>query len=243
MHHPDGKDAIATLLKAGADPNACGNHNATPLLWSASKGSPTAILALLEAGANPSLLDQYDNSPLSFAGQLMSHSRGHEAVAALAEAAPATLNITDIEGGTPLHAAAFRGSPAAVRFLLKVGADPSIGKAPDYDPALLAAEMMRYHDGTDVVSAMLDMGCDTRQPGRVGISLRQFALSTNSLPLIKSVLTRDPDPLDTAVRTKMRHIRETYLALPSDSSDATELLALLSYLYSITGYYPSVILD
>ncbi|KDQ14167.1 hypothetical protein BOTBODRAFT_32952 [Botryobasidium botryosum FD-172 SS1] len=113
----------------------------------------------------------------------------------------------------------------------------------DYDFVIvLAAEIMRHRDGVDLIDIMLDMGCDTSRPNRAGVTLRQFALSTNSLPLIRTVLKRERDPLDSSIREKMSQLREQYLALPL-SPGATELLELLSHLYSLTGHYPSIVLD
>ncbi|KDQ06680.1 hypothetical protein BOTBODRAFT_243939 [Botryobasidium botryosum FD-172 SS1] len=54
----------------------------------------------------------------------------------------------------------------------------------------------------------------------------------------------ESDPLNTYtfIRTKMQQLREEYLAL-SPLSDATKPLESLSDLYSLTGYYPSIVLD
>ncbi|KDQ10689.1 hypothetical protein BOTBODRAFT_136526 [Botryobasidium botryosum FD-172 SS1] len=210
MCHPDGEEAVAALLEAGANLNVRDDINdVTPLTLAASTGSPAAVLALLEAGANPSTLDTWGRTPLHYAAQLMSDPRGHEALAALIKAAPTSLNFPSKNGLTPLRAAAVLGSPAAVRFLLNAGADPDVG-GPYNDDKLVyfAAQMMRHRDGTDVIGAKLDMGCDVLTPGHTGISLRQFALSTDSLPLIKTVLGRESNHPDTPIQTKMRHLRE-----------------------------------
>ncbi|KDQ19810.1 hypothetical protein BOTBODRAFT_378531 [Botryobasidium botryosum FD-172 SS1] len=242
MCHPDGEETVAALLQAGAEVDARDGDEVTPLIYAAAKGSSAAVLALLNAGANPSLHDKWGCSPLHTAAHLMGDPRGYEALAALIKTAPTTLNLVNVHGQTPLRLAAVTGSPAAVRLLLDTGADPSIGRPPNSNLVLFAAEMMRHRDGASIIGAMLDMGCDALKPGRAGITMRQFALSTDSLHLIKAVLSRESDPLDVSVQTKMQQLRESYLALPP-SSDATEPLELLSYLYSLTCYYPSTILD
>ena len=53
-HFPHVADTIATLVAAGADPNAAflGAHAETPLHWAASSGDIEALDALLDAGAD-----------------------------------------------------------------------------------------------------------------------------------------------------------------------------------------------
>ncbi|MCG8915791.1 ankyrin repeat domain-containing protein [Actinokineospora sp. PR83] len=53
-HHPDVAATIASLVAAGADPNApcSAEHPETPLHWAASSGDLDAIDALLDAGAD-----------------------------------------------------------------------------------------------------------------------------------------------------------------------------------------------
>jgi ankyrin repeat protein len=53
-HFPNGRDAVATLVAAGADVNAPfgGSHAETPLHWAASSDDVEVLDALVEAGAD-----------------------------------------------------------------------------------------------------------------------------------------------------------------------------------------------
>ncbi|MGW7075207.1 ankyrin repeat domain-containing protein [Streptomyces sp. NPDC054871] len=53
-HHPHAGEVIATLVAAGADPDArfVGAHTETPLHWAASNDDVTALDALIAAGAD-----------------------------------------------------------------------------------------------------------------------------------------------------------------------------------------------
>ncbi|MGW6062959.1 ankyrin repeat domain-containing protein [Streptomyces sp. NPDC055189] len=53
-HYPHAEEIIATLVAAGADPNArfVGAHTETPLHWAASNDDVTALDALIDAGAD-----------------------------------------------------------------------------------------------------------------------------------------------------------------------------------------------
>ncbi|KDQ14163.1 hypothetical protein BOTBODRAFT_188060, partial [Botryobasidium botryosum FD-172 SS1] len=194
MYHPDGGEAVTALIRTGADLDARIHSGTTPLMYAAARGSSAAVLALLEAGANPSLLNSSDRSPLHFAAQLMSDPSGHEALNALIRAAPATLNLADANKISPLQYAFMYGPSPAVRLLVNAGAQHDSRTPFDNDFAVeLAAEMMQHRDGIVSISTMLDMGYNTSRPNKAGVTLRRFALSTNSLPLIKTVLERESD--------------------------------------------------
>ena len=106
---------VTRCLQAGADPNARGIFDRTPLYWAASG---TAIKALLEAGANPNACDSLGFTPLHVA-------RTAEVVMALLEAG-ADLNVRDSNrGDTPLHSTASPGYAEAVTALLEAGANPN----------------------------------------------------------------------------------------------------------------------
>jgi ankyrin repeat protein len=108
---------IASLLKAGADPDAPNKHGETPLI-EASR-SPKATVVLLAAGANPNAATADGWTPLHEAAP-----HGTEAAAPLI-AAGADPNAKNLRGETPLHIAAASRS-AAVDLLLEAGADPTI---------------------------------------------------------------------------------------------------------------------
>ncbi|KDQ06030.1 hypothetical protein BOTBODRAFT_49597 [Botryobasidium botryosum FD-172 SS1] len=97
-----------------------------------------------------------------------------QVLAALINAAPATMNLPSAAGFTPLRVAAGGGSPAAVCFLLNAGADPSIGRPTEAGLVYLAPKMMRHSDGTDVVDPVLDMGSDRVQWARAQANAQRW---------------------------------------------------------------------
>jgi ankyrin repeat protein len=60
---------LTLLLRAGADPNVCGENGVTPLLQAVGGSAAGAVAALLEAGADPDLRDARFCSPLRAAVQ------------------------------------------------------------------------------------------------------------------------------------------------------------------------------
>lgn len=56
-------DEVTACLDAGADPNATGWADETPLHWAATTAGPTFVLMLLEAGADPKARDDDGRTP------------------------------------------------------------------------------------------------------------------------------------------------------------------------------------
>jgi ankyrin repeat protein len=145
---------IASLLKAGADPDAPNKHGETPLVEAAR--SPKATVVLLAAGANPNTATADGWTPLH---EAVPH--GPESAGPLLEAG-ANPNATNHRGETPLHIAAASRS-AAVDLLLEAGADPTIrdgqGRLPE--------DRAEDDDGRAILAAAretLELGVEARRP-------------------------------------------------------------------------------
>lgn len=122
---------VEKALKAGADANARGKHNNTPLhnLFSqmvqaqkAYKESPGAFIdivkLLIAAGANVNAKDDVDRTPIMYAA-----AGEFTEIVKLLIAAKADVNIQHRGGGTALIEAVVAGNPDIVRLLIAAGAD------------------------------------------------------------------------------------------------------------------------
>ncbi|KDQ16789.1 hypothetical protein BOTBODRAFT_621429, partial [Botryobasidium botryosum FD-172 SS1] len=120
LSNSDEAGAVTALLREGSDDvNARDKDGHTLLDRAARLGFPAAVKALLDAGADPNISGR--STPLHFAAVLMEHPDDEEAVLALCNAG-ADVDAVDVKGYTPLHYAAWRGSPSAVQLLLGRGA-------------------------------------------------------------------------------------------------------------------------
>jgi len=75
----DGRLALVQdLLQAGANPNAKGEDDVTPLMWAAARGHVLVVKALLESGADLNARTRKGRTAIDIASQ-----EGHDHVAAV----------------------------------------------------------------------------------------------------------------------------------------------------------------
>jgi ankyrin repeat protein len=108
-------DVIDALIEAGTDVNARDSRGHGPLWWALERGQGEASLRLLKRGADPEGTD--GDTVLAAA------SRNQRATLELMLAMGSSLQVTDADGLTPLHLAAFyRGTHEnsdTIRYLLE----------------------------------------------------------------------------------------------------------------------------
>ena len=137
-YRPDRILVVAqVLLERGAVVNAQDNDHKTPLFLAMRYRTPDIVRCLLEHGANPKLGNYEGKTPLhlllglqDFDQDFGYHSDDHIfVVAQLLLEHGADVNSQDKSHETPLLLALRRKAPNIARFLLKHGADPSIGNS------------------------------------------------------------------------------------------------------------------
>ena len=125
-------DAIATLIKCGANPNAIDRRGCTPLYAASLEGDVEAIAMLIESGANPNATDQHGSTPLYAAAVL--NGREHVKVGAINRLIEAGANPNGSGNGfEPILHSALKGigckhTPTPIEHieaLLANGADPN----------------------------------------------------------------------------------------------------------------------
>jgi ankyrin repeat protein len=112
---------VATmLLAAGADPDGHGN---SPVQYAAYRGELPLVELLLKAGANPDGRLEEWKTPLMYAA-----AEGHLGCCRALVAAGADIHWLNKDGANALSEAVGDSQPAVVRWLLEMGANPSMGR-------------------------------------------------------------------------------------------------------------------
>lgn len=117
-----GESTLQLLIDHGADVNsvdATGAH--TPLILSASAGSPAKVRFLLAAGADPKFLTRANYSTITSLPSM--NDDAHNLVLEILLDAGADPNILSIYKESPLYNAVVHGNREAIELLLQHGAD------------------------------------------------------------------------------------------------------------------------
>lgn len=150
-----------TAKAAGADPDARGEGDITPLLFAMLKKDPLALEIIAENGANPNLASPAGDSPVSLAAgaddiryiQVLLNHRGD----------PNTRDLT-----TPItFIARSQGRLPTLRLLLDKGADINATDGSGDTLILKAAYQTEY----PLILELLERGADHTKPGSGNITL------------------------------------------------------------------------
>ncbi|MFT4194696.1 ankyrin repeat domain-containing protein, partial [Ottowia sp.] len=164
----DNASRVASLLRAGADPNARDPRGVPALYVALQEGSLEAARALVASPRlDPDLRTPTDESVL-----MMAALKGELDIARALIAKGAQVNRP---GWSPLHYAATGGDTAMIRLLLERRAEVDARSPNESTPLMLAA---RY--GTvEAVQMLLRAGADPRARNQLGMDALDFAVSGN----------------------------------------------------------------
>lgn len=157
-------------------------HGATPLMYAAAVGSPTAVKLLLAAGADAKIKDAFNTTPLIWGATNLEKVR-------LLVAAGADVNARSKQEMTPLLvAASTAGSIEIVRFLIAHGAD--LKTAEGGATPLLSATTA---NDLDMVRLFVEKGVDVNAATAKGDTPLQFAAGAGNLAMVKLLLAKGAD--------------------------------------------------
>jgi ankyrin repeat protein len=164
--------ALKTLLKGGADPNARGQFGTPALHWRVDADDLAGAKMLLNAGADANGLTERGISPLSLA-----IANGNAAMVDLLLNAGANPKQLEPTGETQLMMAAQAGVPAIVENLLKHGAPVDVREAAFGQTALMYAARAGQ---TRIVAILLAAGAQPNVATTVGAT--PAFVAPNSVP-------------------------------------------------------------
>ena len=144
-------DDVVKAITDGADINALGKDEDTPLHWAVRFNSKSELIALLlDSGANINALDKNGDTPLHWAVRF---NRKSEVIALLLDSG-ANINALDKNGDTPLHwAAAFSRTPEVISLLLDRGAKTNVQDKGGHTPYDCVKDN-KYLQGSSVIKLL-----------------------------------------------------------------------------------------
>lgn len=192
-----GMDKFAmALLEAGCSPEPggpmAGKPRMSPLHQATRHGHIATMEALLLHGADTSFTTALDRSILFTAA----NSGQDEVFKTLFEKGKVDVMGVDEFKKTPLNHAAYWGMTAAIKSLLRIGADP-------YDNQNLASSDIGWlplvqsasQGRTESVRILLDSDADPNQPGPGRIDTVLWYAAINGYPqIVRALLEKDADP-------------------------------------------------
>lgn len=176
------------LIDHGADIEAIGQLDRTPIMFAAESKNAEAVLMLIDSGADVNAADQLGGTPLSWAAGI-----GNAASVQLLLEAGAEVNVAGaITGFTPLTWAAGFGEAESVRLLIDAGADLN---APD---ALESATPLMHAVRTGHVqnaTLLIEAGADLEARDKVGRTplLAAAAFSGANVDTVRMLLDAGAD--------------------------------------------------
>jgi ankyrin repeat protein len=172
--------AVADLLRRGADPNFPSQGGLTPLVVGAS--NPAIVRALLRAGADPNAHSAGGLTALAFA---------NAETATILLAAGAKIDDQDDDGRTALMSAAARGDLSAVKVL--VGARAQLDRQDNvFGKSALMYAAQNGH--APVVDALVKAGADTGLTDHNGWTAAEFAALSPQRSKLRGLLGGDGGP-------------------------------------------------
>ncbi|KAJ3110365.1 hypothetical protein HDU96_006657 [Phlyctochytrium bullatum] len=180
---------MTLLIEAGADVNAAGRYNRTPLQVACQMARVHVVRRLLEAGADVEAVDARGWTPLHDA----TWGRNVETVKVLLDAG-ACVNVGDKLGQTPLYVACQEGSLGLVELLLGAGADANAVDEQGMSPLHVTCDHLR---SMDIMKLLLDAGADVNKVDVDGRTALDVARGRNHFRALE-VLVRARGPLSRA---------------------------------------------
>jgi len=178
---------IQLLLNSGADIEAKGPFDTTPLHWAAANPNPAIARVLLDHGADTEALRRDTGETPLHRAALKGNSA---AIRALSEYG-ADSNANDQYGWTPLHRAAGVSpeNPAAIRALLDHGADIEA----QTDLGWTSLHVAVIHGSPPAIRTLLDHGADIEARDNNGTTPLLWAAVSENPTVIRVLLNHGAD--------------------------------------------------
>ncbi|WP_265024303.1 ankyrin repeat domain-containing protein [Wolbachia endosymbiont (group A) of Epagoge grotiana] len=173
---------VSDFLDGGANIEAKGINNQTPLCVASCKGNLYVLKLLLSRNAKVNVQDDSRKTPLHYAAR-----EGHSDVAELLLGRGTMINAEDCFGMAPLHYAAYHNRKNMVSFLIKQDAKIEAVDKEAKTPLHYAAGKGHL----DVAELLLDRGAIIDAEDRFGMTPLHYAACYNREDVVSFLISRD----------------------------------------------------
>ena len=182
-----GKEMLEALTDRGAEVNATNKDNVTELKWACKKRHEDAINVVLKTGADSNIV--YKNDWTCLMKAVVEHC-SNEVLQAIIDHG-ADVNATNKHNDTALLWACYKGNEAAIRVLLKAGADTNIATDDGWTCLMKA---VAKQCSKEVLQAIIDHGADVNATDKLNMTLLGLASKKADIDTIKLLLNAGAEP-------------------------------------------------
>ncbi len=185
-------EVIMALLNAGADVNAKGKDNVTPIINATFNNNPDIIIVLIEAGADADAIDDEYGTALHIA---VMFNDNLAITTALIEAG-VDVNVQNSDSWTALHLASENDNPAIITALLGAGAHINARTKQGETPLHWAINNLHWtinNKNLAIASTLIDAGAEVNIADESGGTPLHKAVNSENIELIALLLDAGAD--------------------------------------------------
>lgn len=176
--------AAIMLIEHGADVNAKGGYNRTPLIYTATNGkSPELVKVLLENGADIHATNEAGENAFF---EMITQGNTNIEIAKILLKNGISVNSKSKHYGMLIHWAAFCGRTEIVKLLLDKGADINAKDKMGNTPILRAMSQNKI----ETVKLLFNSGADPLTMGPLGFNLLEYATDKGDKEFVKQIATK-----------------------------------------------------
>jgi ankyrin repeat protein len=186
------KAAVLSVLRKGVRANVSDEAGRTPLLIASSNGNAEIVQILIENGADVNARLKNTLTPYGFTTPLWAAANYKGDVQTIREllSAGAFIETRDMDGETPLMAAARRGDVEVVKTFVAAGAQVNATHSQNHGTALMNAAGWGR---TEVVRVLLPAGADVNAQQTSGHTALMLAAEQGYTNIVKELIAAGAD--------------------------------------------------
>lgn len=185
------QDIIIEMINRGADINAGGQFEESPLHTTIAEENEAMFKIFLNNGINLNSKDVYGHTPLHYLANSLKNSRKHLYLASTLLDRGAEVDSKDFQDQTPLYLAASNGKNELVDLFLKNKADVSV-LTKNGQPILMKA--IEKKGNLEIIQTLINHGADVNHLRKDNVTPLNLACFNKGAEIVKCLLKNGSNP-------------------------------------------------